>query len=313
MIVLRNVNLTKTTPNFRSEVARQLHLTIANASSFALVFSSRTEIADFALGITCFADLEEFVLSGQFLVDDADLANPLTLKNRRAVEQRVQVISRELLSPFNQDLPLSKVFEFLLRQRGGNAPFEIVDHLHFVQLDDSVLELPISALSDFQRVKVLILLASMTQARFLIIEELEVALDDAELDVILQIVRQYQIHSGASCLFLTTDIAWALAECDAVGIMQAGLLLESGSIAEVSRKAMHPMTLAMSRGEFPASFAPVGCPYAVSCKAKARVSENLCATTLPISISITDTHMVRCHLSAEERLAYANEVSHGTP
>lgn len=311
MIIFRNLNIVKTSSTGRIDIARQMNFTISNASSFALIFSSRVEIEEFSLALSSFAQLDEYVLSGQYLLGENDLANPLTLKNRGAIQQRVQVISSTLLSSFNSDIKVKVILGMLLKQRGATFPIEIQDYLNFVQLDAAILEARIATLSAFERIKVLLLLATCTQAEFLIFEELEVQLDDTELEELLNIVRQYQINTGASCLYLTTDVFWTLRHCDEVAIVEAGLILESGSAIEISRKPLHPMTLAMMQASFARGFSPVGCPYVSECKAKLRVSENLCATTLPVSISITDTHMVRCHLSAEERIAYSNEVQHG--
>lgn len=311
MIAFRNLNLVKSTPQERLDIARQLNLTINPASSFALILGSRHEIHEFALGISSFAYLDDYVLSGQYLVGESDLANIVTLSNRREIELQVHVVSPMVFDVFNQSLPIKKVLEFLLKQRGGQLPEALQEHLDFVQLGETAIDTRIQALSNSEKVKILLLLSVLTQAKFLIFEELEVHLDDAELDEVMRIIRQYQVHSGASCLFLTTDYAWGIQQCDALGIMQGGLLLESGSSSELERKALQPITLALQRGLFARRFAPIGCPFVGDCTAKSRVSENLCATTVPVAVSITDTHMVRCHLSAEERTAYRNEVMHG--
>lgn len=311
MIAFRNLNLVKSTPYQRRDIARQLNLTINSASSFALILGSRSDIHEFTLGMSNFAHLDEYVLSGQYVIGESDVANILTQGNRREIELSLHVISPTVFEVFNQSLTVKKILGFLLKQRGGALPDSLVEYLGFVHLDETVIEMRLSALSMHHKVKLLLLLATLTQAKFMMFEELEVHLDDVEIDEVMRVVRQYQIHSGASCLFLTSDFQWGLQQCDSIGIMQAGLLLESGSCSEIERKALQPITLAMQQGQFSHDIAPNGCPYVGDCKAKSRVSENLCATTVPLTVSITDTHMVRCHLSADERSAFRNEVMHG--
>lgn len=311
MIAFRSLNLVKSTAHERLDIARQLNLTINPASSYALILGSRNTIHEFTLGISNFAHLDDYVLSGQYLVGESDLANVLTQGNRREIELCVHVISPKVIEVFNQAMTVKKMLGFLLRQRGGELPESLGEHLNFVHLDETVIDSRLHALSMSEKVKLLLLLAILTQAKFMIFEELEVHLDDVELDEVMRVIRQYQVHSGASCLFLTTDFIWGLKQCDSIGVMQAGLLLESGSCSELERKALQPITLAMQQGLFSSSYAPIGCPYVGNCRAKSRVSENLCATTLPLAVSITDTHMVRCHLSADERSAFRNEVMHG--
>lgn len=311
MIAFRNVNLVKSAAHERLDIARQLNLTINSASSCALILGSRNDIHEFTLGISNFAHLDDYVLSGQYLVGESDLANILILGNPREIELYVHVISPAAFEVFNQSMTVKNLLRFLLSQRGGKLPESFGEHLDFVQLEETVVETRLKDLSMCENVKLLLLLAILTQAKFMIFEELEVHLDDVEIDEVMRIIRQYQVHSGASCLFLTTDYAWGIQQCDSIGIMQAGLLLESGSCSEIERKALQPITIAMQKGHFSSGFAPLGCPYVGTCLAKARVSENLCATTVPVTVSITDTHMVRCHLSAEERSAFRNEVMHG--
>ena len=309
MITFKNLNIVKNTENQRVDVARQINLTINNASSFALIFQSRNQVQEFTLSLSSYAYLDDYVLAGQYLIDEIDVANPLTLKSRLATEYQVQVIEPSLFDVFNQTKKINYIVRFQLKQRGGSDSEIVDDFLRFVNLDKSILDTRLSEISIFEKIKLQLLVAMLTQVRFIIFEEIEVHLDDAELDEVMNILRGYQVNSGACCLFATTDFSWGLDNCDSIGLIQSGLLLESGSTIEIDRKAFHPLTLAIKQNQFPMSSAPLGCPYATDCRAKVRVSENLCTTTLPVSVSLTDTHMVRCHLSAEERSAYHSEVN----
>lgn len=311
MIVFRNLNLVKTYQSDRVDIARQLNLQVSNASSLSLVFNTKEEISEFSLGISSFIFRDDYVLSGQYVIDNKDLANPLTSKHHGDLAGKVLVISSNLLDVFNPNKTLKSVLKFLLKARGGAYPESMSSELQFVGLDETFLSSKVKDLSILDRVKLFLLLAVLLQINLLIFESIETALDDAEMDQVLTITEQFRINTGASCLFLTTDYDWAIESSDSVGVLQAGLLLEYGSSIELARKPLHPMTLALKQENFPKHSAPVGCPYAAECGAKFRVSENLCLTTVPVTVSITDTHILRCHLSAEERSAYYSEVNSG--
>lgn len=311
MILLRNVNIVKNTHNNRVDIARQLNLTLNTASSLGLVFNSREEIQEFTLALSSYSVLDEYVLAGSYLIDNQDLGNPLTLKSRKDVEYLAQVITPNFLQLFNPKQSLLTAMKFLLKQRGGTWPSDVSDALSFLNLDATALTAEIECISILDSLKAQMVIATLIQTRFVILEELDAYLDDAELDEFVDILQRYQITSGASCLYATTDFNWAIEGTDSIGIMRAGLLMESGSAIEIEKKPMHPLTLALLTSKFPKTMSPTGCPYVGDCAAKTRVSENLCSTTLPISVSITDTHSLRCHLSASERTAYVNEVMHG--
>ncbi|MEN9923830.1 MAG: hypothetical protein RIS09_1344 [Actinomycetota bacterium] len=311
MILLRNINIVKNTRSDRIDIARQLNLTLNTASSLGLVFDSREEIQEFTLAISSYTVLDEYVLAGSYLIDDQDLGNPLTLKNRKDVDYQAQVLIPNFLQLFNQKRSLVSVMKFLLKQRGGTWPSDVSDVLSFLNLDSTALTAEVERISILDSLKAQMVIATLIQTRFVILEELDAYLDDAELYEFVDILQRYQITSGASCLYATTDFNWAIENTDSVGIMRAGLLMESGSAVEIEKKPLHPLTLALLASKFPKTMSPTGCPFVGDCAAKSRVSENLCSTTLPVAVSITDTHSLRCHLSASERTAYVNEVMHG--
>ena len=309
MIVLRNLGIVKTNAGERIDIARQLNLQITKATSLSLVVGSKEEVRELSLGLSSFMHREDYVLSGQYLIDARDFANPLATQNRIGLESQVQVIAPDLLDAFNPSQSVKVILKFLIKQRGGVLPTTLSDELQFLELDESFISRKIKDISQFDRVKVLLLLSILLQVKLLIFESIETELDDNESAQLLRILQQFQINTGACSLFLTTDLRWALESTDAVGVLQAGVLLEYGSSTELDRKAFHPITLAMKKQIYPLTYAPLGCPYSRDCGAKLRVSENLCTTTLPITVSLTDTHVLRCHLSAEERVAYYSEVN----
>ena len=311
MIALRNLSIVKSNAQERVDVARQLNIQMTKATSLSLICGSKVEISELALGLSSFEYLDEYMLSGQYLIDQRDFANTLVTKNQIELQSQIQVIAPYLLDAFNPEKTVSALLKFLMKERGGTLPRTLSAELQFLNLDESLISSKIKNISAFEKVKLLLLLGMLLQVKLLIFESIETELDDHENAQLLGLLQQFQVNTGACSLFLATDLSWALEGTDAVGVLQAGVLLEYGSSIELTRKALHPLTLAMKQKRFPRTFAPLGCPYSKDCGAKLRVSENLCTTTFPVTVSLTDTHVLRCHLSAEERIAYYNEVSSG--
>lgn len=88
-------------------------------------------------------------------------------------------------------------------------------------------------LSGGQRQRVMIAMAISCKPKILIADEPTTALDVTVQRAILELIRQLQIESGMSCIFISHDLGVISEVCDEVVVMYKGEVMESGKVTEI--------------------------------------------------------------------------------
>jgi microcin C transport system ATP-binding protein len=88
-------------------------------------------------------------------------------------------------------------------------------------------------LSGGERQRVMIALALLNKPKLLIADEPTTALDVTIQDQILTLIKNLQTELGMAVLFITHDLGVVKRIADRVGVMKDGLIVESGSAAEI--------------------------------------------------------------------------------
>jgi oligopeptide/dipeptide ABC transporter ATP-binding protein len=132
------------------------------------------------------------------------------------------------------------------------------------------------------RQRVMIALALAADPKVILCDEPTTALDVTVQDQILKLLLSLRDSVGLSILLVTHDLAVVAETCEAVAVMYAGQIVETGRVADVFRSPLHPYTLALLRsvpqfehgrapllaiGGSPPSFAalPPGCRFHPRC------------------------------------------------
>ncbi|NDF11399.1 MAG: ABC transporter ATP-binding protein [Proteobacteria bacterium] len=97
-------------------------------------------------------------------------------------------------------------------------------------------------LSGGQRQRICIAMALANKPDILIADEPTTALDVTVQAQILTLLKDLQKSLGMGVLLITHDLTLVRRMADRVAIMQKGVLVESGAVAEVFRKPKHPYT-----------------------------------------------------------------------
>jgi peptide/nickel transport system ATP-binding protein len=136
---------------------------------------------------------------------------------------------------------------------------------------------------------------------------------------ILLLLRELQREFGMSVIFVTHDIGVAIEVCDRVAVMYAGQIVETGTLRDIVRHAVHPYPRGLltstvhgaRRGErldtipgTPPSLdsAPTSCPFAPRC----RFAEKICGERLPPAVEVAPGHIARCVLAQKEAAVTAS-------
>ena len=155
--------------------------------------------------------------------------------------------------------------------------------------------------------RVIIAIALACKPKLLIADEPTTALDVTIQAQILELIRELRNRDNASMLLITHDLGVVAQNCDYVGIIYAGELVEYGTVREVYKNPKHPYTQGLL-GSIPnlvtnvrrlqaidglmpdPANLPKYCKFAERCK----YATEECRKGVPETVKLEGTHTVRC-------------------
>lgn len=189
------------------------------------------------------------------------------------------------------------------------AKIRIAEQLELVGLSRTVANMFPHELSGGMKQRVTIACATVLKPDLLIADEPTTALDVNVQRVILQELIDIREKLGLTILYVTHDMAVHAEIADRIGIMYAGLIVETGTAVDVLRTPLHPYSQALVDsipdvggerrridglpGVVPSPLDwPSGCPFHPRCS---RVMD-VCREVRPALIEHTPGRQVACHL-----------------
>jgi microcin C transport system ATP-binding protein len=127
---------------------------------------------------------------------------------------------------------------------GARLKARIVELLDGVGLPDAAHRLNAlpHELSGGQRQRVMIAMALANDPDILIADEPTTALDVTIQAQIIRLLNELQARLGMAILFITHDLSIVRKMADRVCVMQAGMVVETGAVAELFAQPKHPYT-----------------------------------------------------------------------
>jgi oligopeptide/dipeptide ABC transporter ATP-binding protein len=102
-------------------------------------------------------------------------------------------------------------------------------------------------LSGGLRQRVMIAIALSGDPRLVLCDEPTTALDVTIQDQILKLLSGLREELGVALVFVSHDLAVIAQTCQKVAVMYGGMVVETGTVAEVFREPRHPYTLSLLR------------------------------------------------------------------
>ena len=170
-------------------------------------------------------------------------------------------------------------------------------------------------LSGGEKQRVAIARAFATTPDLLITDEPVSALDVSVQASILNLLRDLQIQSRTSLLFISHDLAVVAYLADEIAVMYLGFILEMSAASRLFASPMHPYTEALIaaipslntrgkkcamplEGDVPSQVnLPSGCPFHTRCP---RLLGDICRDKMPPWQTTQDGDRLRCHIPLEE-------------
>lgn len=162
------------------------------------------------------------------------------------------------------------------------------------------------------RQRAIIAMSLILEPDLVIADEPTTSLDVIVQDQIFQNIRELQKLLGFSMLLVTHDIALVVENCDRIGVMYGGQMMEIGNTRQVIKECLHPYTMGLKHSfpninELNADLISIpgsppelkgslkGCRFAQRCPFRLQI----CFDQEPLLCEVTPDHWAACHRRQE--------------
>ena len=186
--------------------------------------------------------------SGSIRLRGEELLGAAPARLREIRGNQIAMVFQEPMTSLNPLHSIEKqIGETLLLHkglRGNRLRARILELLELVGLPDAAQRLNAlpHQLSGGQRQRVMIAMALANDPDILIADEPTTALDVTIQAQILKLLKELQARLGMAILFITHDLSIVRKMADRVSVMQAGIVVETGAVAEIFARPQHPYT-----------------------------------------------------------------------
>jgi peptide/nickel transport system ATP-binding protein len=258
------------------------------------------------------------IAGGSVRLDGRELVGLPESELEKVRGDRVGMIFQEPMTALNPVLPVGfQVAEAIIVHQDGDrraAQAEALRLLEEVKIPSAASrfgEYP-HQFSGGMRQRVMIAMALACRPRMLLADEPTTALDVTIQAQVLGLLADLQRERGMAVLFITHNLGVVAAIADRVAVMYAGRIVETGPVAEIFARPLHPYTealfaaiprldrdaqsLAAIPGRVPSIDAmPPGCRFAPRCPLKAA----RCEAEVPALVEAGAAgHSAACHVRA---------------
>lgn len=204
-------------------------------------------------------DISFSIKSSLALVGESGSGKSLTLKALLGMEQtgldvilekesdfefiKGDTIALVPQNPFTALSPLTKIKNQLFFDNK-------VELFKQFDLDESLLDRYPKELSGGQLQRVVIAIALATHPKLLLLDEPTTALDYKSKENLLKLLKDKQKEIGFKILFVTHDIASAMALCDDIAILQNGFIVEYGMLESIISSPKEVYTKKLIEADF---------------------------------------------------------------
>ena len=256
------------------------------------------------------------ITGGQVVFEGQDLLTQTEAARRALRWRRIAFVPQAAMNALDPVQRLGAQMREVLVERGGLsrtvAAVRAAELFGAVGIDPARLADYPHQFSGGMRQRASIALALALHPALVIADEPVTALDVIVQRQVLDVLRGLQSRLGLAMLLVTHDIAVVAYACDRVAVMYAGRIVESGPVAAVLERPLHPYTMGLThafpdimgdeaalvpiRGAPPSLVAPPpGCRFAPRCP----FVEAQCRAEYPPVREHGGGHLVACWRAGE--------------
>jgi len=157
--------------------------------------------------------------------------------------KKISMVFQGAMNSLDPVYTIRQQFVEILKQHHYEGDIEklILDSIHSVNLDESVLKKFPHELSGGMKQRIIIAMALLLKPKFVIADEPTTALDVLIQAQIINLLKKLK-KDGMSIMLITHDLALLSEIADKIGIMYGGNMIEYGSSKEIYKNPKHPYT-----------------------------------------------------------------------
>ena len=180
----------------------------------------------------------KIMFNGQSLLD---MTNPKFDENIRW--KKISMVFQGAMNSLDPVFTVRQQFDEILKQHKfkGNSDKIILDAIHSVNLEATILKKYPHELSGGMKQRVIIAMALLLKPNFVIADEPTTALDVLIQAQIINLLKSLK-KNGMSIMLISHDLAILSEIAEKIGVMYGGKMIEFGSASEIFRNPMHPYT-----------------------------------------------------------------------
>ena len=250
-----------------------------------------------------------------------DIAKMPTEAMNRIRGKEIAMIFQEPMTSLNPVFKIGQQMDEVMELHGGEgvtkeqAKKRSVEMLKLVGISDGERiynQFP-HELSGGMRQRVMIAMALECNPRLIIADEPTTALDVTIQAQILDLLREIKSKINGSIMLITHDLGVIAEMADYVVVMYAGRIIEQGTAREIFKQPMHPYTIGLQKSKpvvnqnverlysIPGAVPnPVDMPNYCYFRDRCNMRCDKCDGEYPEIRTINGTHMVACHLYADQ-------------
>ena len=254
LLQIRDLSVTFNTDDGVVEAVKTVSLEVARGETLALVGESGSGKSLTALSTVQLLP-DSAKVTGSVTYDGLEMIGASEADLRKVRGNDISFIFQEPMTSLNPLHTIRKqIAESLLEHQGlsgREADQRTLDLLNRVGIRDAEKRLDAwpHQLSGGQRQRVMIAMALANNPDLLVADEPTTALDVTIQAQILDLLAELQRAEGLSMLFITHDLGIVRKVAHRVAVMQRGVIVETGPVAEVFDHPQHPYTRTLLAAE----------------------------------------------------------------
>ena len=254
------------------------------------------------------------IVQGKIFLGDENLLEKTEEDMQQIRGNKISMIFQEPMTSLDPVFTVgNEIMEAIQLHQGlekDKAQEKAVEMLKIVGIPDPerrMKEYP-HQLSGGMRQRVMIAMALSCNPKLLIADEPTTALDVTIQAQILRLMDKLKEEFQASVLLITHDLGVIAQQCENVGVMYAGEIVELGSVEAIFENPLHPYTVGLNKaiprldvdmgrleiieGMVPNLIeVPAGCRFHPRCL----YAKDSCKDSRPELIELEKDHFTRCH------------------
>ena len=191
------------------------------------------------------------ITSGSIIYEDEDLTQLSSKAFQRIRGNKIAMIFQETMSSLNPSMTCGKQVEEILLQHSNLSKNEVkqetISLFEKVKLPnpERILKSYPHEISGGQKQRVMIAMAIACKPDILIADEPTTALDVTVQKDIISLLKELQIETKMSIIFITHDLALISEIADRVIVMYKGDIVEQGAVKDIFKNPKHNYTKAL--------------------------------------------------------------------